>query len=404
MPGNVELLPSSTSYSNKNVSSSSSVVEWFNQRLVALLGELKVEAAAGGDVLKFAVGNASVSIYSNNISTIYGLAQCNPDLSELGCNNCLGEALGSLQKYCYGNGFGKYANPSCDLRMHTGRAQIKRGKMVSTRFQLFLPLILLPVIGTQAVDKFNCLDAFPNTTILNSTYLKNVNGVLSSLISSNNSNGYGFYSSAYGENSDKVYAIGLCRGDLKHDACVTCLNASRYDLMEACPNDREASSWTEKCKLRYSNHSMHGTVELIPSSTGYSTKNVSLSSSVLEAFNQRLMALLGVLKVEAAAGGDVVKFAVGNASVSIYSKNISTIYGLAQCSPDLSELGCNNCLEEALEKIQMYCYGNGFGSYVNPSCDLYYQVDYLFFDPAAQTVPVALPPLISPPTSNARGK
>ncbi|CAB4266690.1 unnamed protein product [Prunus armeniaca] len=116
MPGNVELLPSSTSYSSKNVSLSSSVVEGFNQRLVALLGELKVEAAAGGDVLKFAVGNASVSIYSNNVSTIYGLAQCNPDLSEMGCNNCLGEALGSLQKYCYGNGFGKYANPSCDLR------------------------------------------------------------------------------------------------------------------------------------------------------------------------------------------------------------------------------------------------------------------------------------------------
>ncbi|KAI5354872.1 PREDICTED: cysteine-rich [Prunus dulcis] len=288
--------------------------------------------------------------------------------------------------------------------MHMDRAQIKAGIMVSTRFQLFLPLILLPVIGTQAIDMLNCLDAFPNTTILNSTYLKNVNGVLSSLISSNNSNGYGFYSSAYGENSDKVYAIGLCRGDLKHDACVTCLNASRYDLMEVCPNDREASLWTEKCKLRYSNHSMHGTVELIPSSTRYSNKNVSSSLSVLEGFNQRLMALLGVLKVEVAAGGDVVKFAVGNANVSIYSKNISTIYGLAQCSPDLSELGCNNCLDEALEKIQMYCYGSGFGSYVNPSCDLYYQVDYLFFDPAAQTVPVALPPLISPPTANARGK
>ncbi|ONI34245.1 hypothetical protein PRUPE_1G470700 [Prunus persica] len=264
--------------------------------------------------------------------------------------------------------------------MHMDRAQIKAGIMVSTRFQLFLPLILLPVIGTQAVDMFNCLDAFPNTTILNSTYLKN------------------------GENSDKVYAIGLCRGDLKHDACVTCLNASRYDLMEVCPNDREASLWTEKCKLRYSNHSMHGTVELIPSSTGYSNKNVSSSLSVLEGFNQRLMALLGVLKVEVAAGGDVVKFAVGNANVSIYSKNISTIYGLAQCSPDFSELGCNNCLDEALEKIQMYCYGSGFGSYVNPSCDVYYQVDHLFFDPAAQTVPVALPPLISPPSANARGK
>ncbi|CAL2234644.1 unnamed protein product [Prunus armeniaca] len=266
-----------------------------------------------------------------------------------------------------------------------------KGIMVSTKFLLFLPLILLPIIGTQANDRF-CLGAFSNTTILNDTYHRNVNGALSSLISSNNSKGYGFYSSSYGENSDKVYANGLCRGDLKPAACVTCLNSSIYALLEGCPNNREASLWAEGCKLRYSNHSMPGNVELLPSSTSYSSKNVSLSSSVVEGFNQRLVALLGELKVEAAAGGDVLKFAVGNASVSIYSNNVSTIYGLAQCNPDLSEMGCSNCLGEALGSLQKYCYGNGFGKYANPSCDLRYELNYHFFAPANQTVPAALSP------------
>lgn len=150
------------------------------------------------------------------------------------------------------------------------------------------------------------------------------------------------------------------------------------------------------CMLRYTNHAMQGDLELAPASTSCSMEDVSWSSLVVDGFNQRLLALLEVLRVEAAAGGDGLKFAVGNATVSIYSNNISTIYGLLQCSPDLKELDCDNCLEEGFGNIQVNCYGRDFARYGNPSCNIRFEVDNLFFDPAAQTVPVALPPLPSP--------
>ncbi|BFG18790.1 hypothetical protein CerSpe_050640 [Prunus speciosa] len=111
-------------------------------------------------------------------------------------------------------------------------------------------------------------------------------------------------SSSYGENSDKVYPIGLCRGDLKPDHCVHCINGSIYPLIKECPKDREASLWTsDYCMLRYTNHSKQGDPELAPASTSCSTEDVSRSSLVVDGFNQRLLALLEVLRIEAAAGG-----------------------------------------------------------------------------------------------------
>ncbi|PQQ02529.1 cysteine-rich receptor-like protein kinase 25 [Prunus yedoensis var. nudiflora] len=78
--------------------------------------------------------------------------------------------------------------------------------------------------------------------------------------------------------------------------------------------------------LRYTNHSKQGDLELAPASTSCSTEDVSQSSLVVDGFNQRLLALLEVLRIEAAAGGD--------------------------CSSDLKELDCDNCLEEGFGSIQ----------------------------------------------------
>lgn len=65
-----------------------------------------------------------------------------------------------------------------------------------------------------------------------------------------------------------------------------------------------------------------------------------------------------------------------------YSNNISSIYRLVQCSPDLKELDCDNCLEEGFGSIQVNCYGRDFARYGNPSCNIRFEVDSLFFDPA----------------------
>uniref|UniRef100_A0A2N9INR8 Gnk2-homologous domain-containing protein n=1 Tax=Fagus sylvatica TaxID=28930 RepID=A0A2N9INR8_FAGSY len=62
----------------------------FNEVLSSLFYDLRVKAAAGGIFHKVANQNAKFQNY-----TIYGLmqcCQCNPDLSEMDCSNCLVDA------------------------------------------------------------------------------------------------------------------------------------------------------------------------------------------------------------------------------------------------------------------------------------------------------------------------
>ena len=75
---------------------------------------------------------------------------------------------------------------------------------------------------------------------------------------------YGFYNFSYGEDNNKVYTIGLCRGDVNPNDCRSCLNNSRVLLTQNCPNQKEAIGWIDKCMLRYSNRSIFGLMETFP--------------------------------------------------------------------------------------------------------------------------------------------
>lgn len=240
-----------------------------------------------------------------------------------------------------------------------------------------------------------------------SIYSTNLNGLLSSL-PFDAGNASGFYSWSYGENSDKVYATGVCRGDVKPDSCTACLSDAQYFLKEACSNQKEATIWLdEKCMLRYSNGSIYGVVQVLP--IFYKWKSENASRLDVDWFNQQLVMLLGRLTSEAAAGGDVQKFATGNASSPDTTSHHQTIYALVQCTPDLSEPECSSCLVSALGDVQFYGYRKEGGTVITPSCNLKYDV-YPFFVSTIYEAPSPLPvpPFFSSPpsttTKNKRGK
>lgn len=88
------------------------------------------------------------------------------------------------------------------------------------------------------------------TISINSTYHNILITLLTTLTSNTNIN-YGFYIFSYGENRDKVYAIGLWRGDVLSHECHNCLSGSKSNLTHICPNKKEAIIWSEdeKCML-----------------------------------------------------------------------------------------------------------------------------------------------------------
>ncbi|XP_020224175.1 putative receptor-like protein kinase At4g00960 [Cajanus cajan] len=215
----------------------------------------------------------------------------------------------------------------------------------------------------------------------NSTYHTNLNTLLSTLIS-NTEIDYGFYNFTNGENTDKVYAIGLCRGDVKPEECRSCLNGSRANLTQLCPNRKEAIGWyeNEKCMLRYSDRSIFSLMETGPAYYAHNTIN----ATDLDQFNRSLSSLLRDLKSQAASGDSRLKYGVGNISIP----DDKVIYGLVQCTPDLSGSDCDDCLAQSIERIPIDCCKDSKGGrVVRPSCSMRFETSYHFYGPTAYTPP-----------------
>ncbi|PON88171.1 Cysteine rich receptor like kinase [Trema orientale] len=252
-----------------------------------------------------------------------------------------------------------------------------------------LLLSLTTNINAQQGSFFNFCNDDSGFYTPNSTYDTNLRSLLSSLASNDTSNDW-FYSSSFGENSDKVYATGLCRGDLKPDECRRCLNASKYLLTQSCRNDKEAMGGYRTCTLRYSNTYLYGIMKITPVVYYPSQKNVS---SNVDSFNLKLRALMESLTRAVTGGGESSrKFAAGNVTTTDHGE---VIYAMVQCSPDLTDPDCNDCIYRGLLILYDYCYGMTSVYVGLPSCNVAYNLTR-FYDSSIDT-PFLLPPPPSPP-------
>ncbi|KAK7829119.1 cysteine-rich receptor-like protein kinase 29 [Quercus suber] len=269
----------------------------------------------------------------------------------------------------------KFFKPS-----HNCRGTMKMGH---SRLLLFFSVGLIYLVIPTAAQ--NCYDTGNYTS--NSTYRANLNTLLASMINNTKIN-YGFYNFSFGEAPDKVYAIALCRGDTSPSDCRSCIEGASSDLLKACPNQKEAIIWPDKCSLRYSNRSIFNAMEASPLLGFYNTGDVP----DVEAFNNVLFPLLNSVRNRTASGNSTYKFAVKSAS----APNYQTLYALLECTPDLSKLECNSCLEQVQSYIPQCCKGKQGGKFVTPSCDIRFEV-YSFYDPSVEPPPSPPPPSPSPP-------
>ncbi|ONI02208.1 hypothetical protein PRUPE_6G183600 [Prunus persica] len=131
-------------------------------------------------------------------------------------------------------------------------------------------------------------------------------------------------------------------------------------------------------------------METFPPFRWYNVQNVSYD---VDGFFQELRTLLDDLRGQAAGNGSLRKFAAGTAT----APNFQTIYGLAQCTPDLTEQDCRDCLGSSLADIPECCQGKVGARISKPSCDVRFEI-YRYVDPkTVPPLPSSLPPLSSPP-------
>ena len=90
--------------------------------------------------------------------------------------------------------------------------------------------------------------------------------------------------------------------------------------------------------------------------------NVNNETEV-DQFNQVLGNLMSNLKDEASLGYSYRKYATDNATAT----NFQTLYGMVQCTPDLSQQDCFDCLDRAVSQIPNCCNGKIGGRVLTPS-------------------------------------
>ncbi|KAL2484110.1 putative receptor-like protein kinase [Forsythia ovata] len=150
---------------------------------------------------------------------------------------------------------------------------------------------------------------------------------------------------------------------------------------------------SDLCMIRYSNEYIFGTLETSPRIYWWNMNNVTNQ----EKFNKDLRALLDCLRGHAAYGFPK-KFAAANGT----GPDILTIYGLVQCTLDLTSEDCRGCLIQVANVIPNCCNGKQGFAIFTPNCILQYEI-YPFYTytpqlaPPPATTPVPVPVLVPTP-------
>ena len=248
-------------------------------------------------------------------------------------------------------------------------------------------LIMLLIIS----DSTSALDLWwnycPNTTMFgnNTKYESNLSKLFNYLTTNATT------PSRYHQASvnDSVYGHFLCRYDMTTSACQNCVTvATTQDIPIKCLNRKNVILWYDTCLVRYSNQSFFGTMDAYP---GIEFNNVNNITGNVTRYEEVLGNMMNnVIAVGAAAGGQR-KFSIDSVVFSSFQK----IYGMGMCTPDISQIECNECLVRAFDLITTHTQG---GRILVPSCFVRYEIYPLFDLSLLASPPQSLPSQQPPPS------
>ncbi|OVA11175.1 Protein kinase domain [Macleaya cordata] len=200
-----------------------------------------------------------------------------------------------------------------------------------------------------------------------------------------------FINTSFGDNPDTVYGLMQCRGDVSMDLCRTCLNTSSVVVIRRCPNSKDATIRYNYCLLRYSNLRFFSQVDNRDTKMVWNTQNVSDP----DAFNPLLGDLLNNLSSGAISKPS--KFDTGTRKVN----NFNSIYGMVECTQDLSGFDCSSCLQGMIGMLPNCCSGKKVAWIIGRSCLVAYEDAPFIFSPPPPPPPPPHPPPPppSPPTT-----
>ncbi|XP_021719607.1 putative receptor-like protein kinase At4g00960 [Chenopodium quinoa] len=245
-------------------------------------------------------------------------------------------------------------------------------------FFLVFVVQLLYVIPKTSAQLFEFLDkeCGDNHSTPNA-YLTNLKTALNSM-SSDTQITYGYYNFTAGQQPNKVEAMSLCRADVSVDDCRDCVRSSATTLLSVCPNSMKALGYSENCVIYYTNISLFHVLTDRPFWAVRFDGNVTDN---IHKLNSSLTTLMTSLQNKASLGNSILKFATGNTKITAKQ----SLYGLVQCSPDLTRLDCVKCVQNITLSVftKYFITTSPFfmatgGRVISPSCNLRYEL-YPFY-------------------------
>ncbi|XP_048597054.1 cysteine-rich receptor-like protein kinase 24 [Brassica napus] len=201
----------------------------------------------------------------------------------------------------------------------------------------------------------------------NGAYDLNRQAMLSTLPSNVTAND-GFYTTSTGQDPNRVYGLGMCFPGTEAGSCSDCIIAASNGLVHNCTTQTEAIDWrmyrNTLCLVRYSNRSFYGSLDMqIIRSNNY-TRDFQFNMTDLEITWEALM--IGLI--------DQASSLYYAARTQKLESSTSHVYGVVQCSRDLSLQNCTRCLQQNVIEYTSCCRGTQGGTISRPSCFVRWEV------------------------------
>nr|XP_023924913.1 putative receptor-like protein kinase At4g00960 isoform X2 [Quercus suber] len=234
---------------------------------------------------------------------------------------------------------------------------------------LIIPLFLLPILTSADPLAIFCPNDSRNYT-LKSPFENNLKQLLELLPS--NTSVTGFYNTSIGDNPDTVYGQALCRGDVNSTVCQNCIQNASQEILTHCTSE-DAMIWFELCQVRYS-YQMFFSLMVYTGKYPDEQNNLELNVSDPVQFDDVLKYLLNNISNEAALDPSKRMFATGEIK---FSKE-GTIYGLVQCTRDMSGGNCNSCLLSAIGDLETCCFSRQGGIVLSRNCNVRFEMNQFY--------------------------
>ncbi|TVU38653.1 hypothetical protein EJB05_12037, partial [Eragrostis curvula] len=270
-----------------------------------------------------------------------------------------------------------------------------------------------PDAAAAAYAEYSCNGTAAGNFTAGSAFASNLDLLLAALPGNASSSPSLFATASIGtgdNNNDTAYGLALCRGDMTDAAaCFSCLADAFARLRRLCPSDRDATFYHDLCTARYSGEDfLSRPDDNNPVINGMDATNATTypgwdaSNATTRSF---FLSLVGTLF------GEMSMYAAYNASatrrfasaVMFINPTLPTVYGLAQCTPDLAPAQCWRCLNGVGELNKQWYDGREGGRIMGVRCSFRYE-GYQFYA-GAPDVRIGLPaePSSSSPANGSNG-